>query len=160
MQKLRTLKFGILALLIVLLSCATIVYALGYTENRELLLTTSFKLEGGEQRFTAFYLPAPATAFEVKFKVSSGTVKYSPWPAEMFEENQGYHVKYVNGTIVDKFQIWLFDVDDETLGHGIDPQHDQNKVWYLHFYNEDSYEKQVYIEVTKLWKSQNYQDWI
>ena len=160
MQKLRTLKFGILALLIVLLSGATIVYAFGYTENRELLLTTSFKLEGGEQRFTAFYLAAPATAFEVKFKVSNGTVKYSPWVADLFEDNQGYHVKIVNGTIVDKFQIWWFEVDDETLGHGIAPQHDLNKVWYLHFYNEDSYEKQVYIEVTKLWESQNYQDWI
>jgi hypothetical protein len=160
MRKLRTLKFGTLGLLIVLVACATIVYALSYTENRELLLTTSFKLEGGKQRFTAFYLPAPATAFEVKFNVSSGTVKYSPWTAEMFEENQGYHEKCVNGTTVDKFQIWLFEVDNETLGHGIDPQYNVNKVWYLHFYNEDSSEKEVYIEVTKMWESQNYQDWI
>jgi hypothetical protein len=160
MHKLRTLKFGTLCLLVALVACATIVYALSYTENRELLLTTSFKLEGGEQRFTAFYLPAPATAFEVKFKVSSGTVKYSPWHAGLFEENQGYHVKYVNGTAVDKFQIWMFDVGNESIGHGICPPYDVNKVWYLHFYNEDSYEKEVYIEVTKMWESQNYQDWI
>ena len=78
MQKLRSLKFGMFILVMILVVCVTIAYALSYTENRELLLTTSFKLEGGEQRFTAFYLSAPATGFEVKFNVSSGTVKYSP----------------------------------------------------------------------------------
>jgi hypothetical protein len=147
-------------LLTVLLACATVVYALSYIEKRQLLLTTSFKLEGGEQRFTAFYLSAPATGFEVKFNVSSGTVKYRPWSAELFEDNQGYWEKRVNETAVDKFQIWFFDVSNETLGHGIDKQHDVNQVWYLHIYNEDSSEKEVYIEVTKMWESQNYQDWI
>ena len=160
MRKARTLKFGALGLLIALVTCATIVYALSYTENRELLLTTSFKLEGGEQRFTAFYLYAPATVFDVKFNVSSGTVKYSPWPAGSFEDNQGYWEKRVNETRVDKFQVWLFDVSNETVGHCIDTQHDVNQVWYLHIYNEDSSEKEVYIEVTKMWESQNYQDWI
>ena len=160
MRKLRTLKFGVFGLLFALVACATIVYALSYTTNRELLLTTSFKLEGGKQRFTAFYLSAPATGFEVKFNVSSGTVKYSPWSAELFEDNQGYWEKRVNETAVDKFQIWFFDVSNETLGHGIDKQHDVNQVWYLHIYNEDSSEKEVYIEVTKMWESQNYQDWI
>ena len=154
------MKFGMFGLLIVIVSFATLAYAMTVTEKRELLLTTSFKLDGGKQRFTAFYLSAPATAFEVKFNVSSGTVKYSPWPAKLFEKTQGYWEKRVNGTTVDKFQIWMFDVDNETIGHGICPPYDVNQVWYLHIYNEDSSEKEVYIEVTKMWESQNYQDWI
>ncbi len=160
MRKTRLMKFGMLGLLIVVVSFATLAYAVTVTEKREVLLTTFFKLEGGEQRFTAFYLSAPATGFEVKFNVSSGTVKYSPWPAGSFEDNQGYWENRVNGTTVDEFQVWFFDVSNETLGHCIDPQHDVNQVWYLHIYNEDSYEKEVYIEVTKIWEIQNYQDWI
>jgi hypothetical protein len=35
-----------------------------------------------------------------------------------------------------------------------------NMVWYLNFYNQDSYEKEVHIEVTKVWEEQNYQGWI
>jgi hypothetical protein len=30
-----------------------------------------------------------------------------------------------------------------------------NMVWHLSLYNPDSYEKEVYIEVTKVWEKQN-----
>jgi len=32
--------------------------------------------------------------------------------------------------------------------------------WDLSFLNEHSCEKEVYVEVTKMWTEQKYQDWI
>jgi len=153
----RALKFGLFGLLLVLVTCAFSVYALSVTQKRELLRTTSFKLEGGEQRFTAIHLSAPVTWFEVEFNVSSGTIKFSSWDARSFEDGQGYFIKSVNETTVEKIQIWFFEVSNETVGFGPDLG-DGNQIWYLHFYNEDSYEKEVHIEVTKVWERPNYQD--
>jgi hypothetical protein len=33
-------------------------------------------------------------------------------------------------------------------------------VWYINFFNNDYYDKEVHIEITKIWEEQNYQDWI
>ena len=47
-------------------------YALAYTEKREVIYTNIIKIEGQEVKFRAFYLSAPAGLFEVKMSVSKG----------------------------------------------------------------------------------------
>jgi hypothetical protein len=150
MQKKRVLTFGLFGLMVFLGGFAVFVHAWNvYTEKREVLLTTSFKLEGGEQRFTAFYLSAPAEAFYVKFNVSSGSIKFSHWDAVTFEDSLGYF-EYHNGTAVEMRQVWFFEGNNGTVGCGIPPE-SVNMVIYLHFYNEDPYEKEVHLQVTKVW---------
>jgi hypothetical protein len=160
MQKTKLLKFGMFGLLIVIVSFATLVHAFTVTEKREVLLSTSFKVDGGEQRFTAVYVPAPADALDVKVSVSDGTVKFQPYvDARWFEDSLGYVQSRINETAVEMIQYWLFEIDNDTIGCGVNKE-DVNRVWYLNFLNEDSYEKEVNLEVTKVWNSQNYQDWI
>jgi hypothetical protein len=57
---------------------------------------------------------------------------------------------YVNETKVEKIHTWFWNENNATIGGGVE-QKDMNQVWYLQFYNEDSYEKEVYLEVTKVW---------
>lgn len=51
----------------------------------------------------------------------------------------------------------MCETDDGTVKWSVDPEN-VDTVWYLNFYNPDSYEKEVYIEVTKVWEEQNYQN--
>ena len=156
MQKKRVLIYGMLGLTVFMASLVALVYGLTYIEKREVLLTTSFTIGGQEQKFKAFYFSAPAKGFEIAFNVSSGSIKFSPWEACIFEDSLGYF-EYHNGTAVEKRQVWFFEGNNGTAGCSTE---DVNQVWYILFYNEDSYEKQVYIQINKVWHEQNYQRWV
>lgn len=116
-------------------------------ERRQVLRTQTFKIDAGEQKFMAFYLSAPANGFEVTWNVSEGSIKWSAWQASMFEESLGYF-DYNNGTGVEKHQVWFYEGNNGTAGYSGDSV---NEVWYIHFYNEDSYEKEVTFHVVKVW---------
>ena len=79
MQKTKAFKIGMLGLLIVIGSLASVMYALAYTEKREVIYSNTITIEGGEVMFRAFYLSAPAGLFEVKLSVSEGTIKWTPF---------------------------------------------------------------------------------
>ena len=72
MQKKNAFKIGIFVSMMVFASLASVVYALAYTEKREVIYTNIIKIEGQEVKFRAFYLSAPAGLFEVKMSVSKG----------------------------------------------------------------------------------------
>jgi len=97
--------------------------------------------------FRAFYLSAPAVLFEVKLTVSEGNINWTPYSAVLFEAT------------FDSFQGWECETDNGTVKWRIDPEN-LNQVWYLSFLNEDSYEKEVTVEVTKVWSEKNIQDWM
>ena len=151
----KVAKYYALGLLVVLVGFAlSLVTWFAYAqavsaEKREVLLTTSFKIAAGEQKFTAFYLSAPADGFEIKFNVSSGSIKFSPWDAHTFENTLGWF-EYHNGTGYEKHQVWFFEGNNGTAGGSIQSTN-TNQIWYIHFYNEDSYEKIIYLQVTKVW---------
>ncbi len=153
----KVLKYYTLGLIVLLMGFAISLtawyaYALATSaEKKEVLLTTSFTIGPKEQKFKAFYLSAPAEEFEIEFNVSRGSIKFSPWQACMFEESLGYFDYYINETTVEKRQVWFFEGNNGTAGCSIDPINDTNQIWYIHFYNEDSYEKEVHIQVTKVW---------
>jgi len=150
----RVLMYGVFGLMVFIATCVILMHAWAYTEKREVLVNTSFTIDGQEQRFKAFYLPAPAKGFEVTFNVSKGSIKLSHYPAPEFEESLGYYEYYTNGT-VEKRQLWYHEGNNGTVGVSA-----EDPLWYLVFYNEDSYEKEVHIQVTKFWCEQNYQGWI
>ena len=134
------LKYYTLGLIVLLMGFAISLtawyaYALATSaEKKEVLLTTSFTIGPKEQKFKAFYLSAPAEEFEIEFSVSRGYFDY-----------------YINETTVEKRQVWFFEGNNGTAGCSIDPINDTSQIWYIHFYNEDSYEKEVHIQVTKVW---------
>lgn len=147
--------YGMLGLM-VFASLVILIYGLAYREKREVLWTTTFTIEGQEQKFRAFFLSAPAEGFDIIFNVSKGSIKFSAWDANTFEESLGWF-EYHNGTAVEKHQVWFFEGNNGTAGCSTS---DVNQVWYIHFYNEDSYEKEIHMQITKVWKEQNYQSWI
>jgi len=117
-------------------------------EKRQVLRRETFKIEAGEQKFKAFYLSAPADSFEVTWNVSKGSVKLSPWQATIIEDSHGYFDHYINETTVEKVQTWFFEGNNGTAGC---VGADVNQIWYIFFYNEDSYEKEISFQVVKVW---------
>jgi len=155
MQKKNIIKIGVLALLLVLSSLASVMYALAYTEKREVIYSNTITIEGQEVKFRAFYLSAPAVLFEVKLTVSEGTIKWTPHSAVMFEDTLGWFPRKVDGVLVGTIQRWVCETDNGIVKWSVDPEN-VDMVWYLNFYNPDDYTKEVHIEVTKVWKEQNY----
>jgi hypothetical protein len=159
MQKIKAFKSGVIISMIVFGSLTSVMYALAYSEKREVIYSNTIKIEGGEVMFRAFYLSAPAGLFEVKLSVSKGTIKWTPHSAVMFEDTLGWFPCRINGKPFGTIQRWVCETDNGTVKWGVDPEN-MDMVWYLNFYNQDSYEKEVHIEVTKVWEEQNYQGWI
>jgi hypothetical protein len=159
MRKARALKYALFILFIVVASLAGVMYFLSYVMKREVLYTETFKIEGQEQLFRAFYLSAPAVLFEVKLTVSEGTIKWTPYSAVLFEATFDPFQSHVNEAAIGTIQGWECETDNGIVKWRID-QENLNQVWYLSFFNEDSYEKEVTVEVTKVWSEQNIQDWI
>lgn len=155
MRKKNTIKTVVLTSLIVLSSLAGVMYALAYTEKREVIYSNTITIEGEEVKFRAFYLPAPAGLFEVKLTVSEGTIKWTPHSAVMFEDTLGWFPRKVDGVVSGTIQRWVCETDNGMVKWGVDPEN-VDMVWYLNLYNPDDYAKQVHIEVTKVWEEQNY----
>lgn len=159
MQKLTALKICAVISLMILASLASVMYALAYTEKREIIYNSTLKIDSQEVIFRAFYLPAPAGLFEVKLSVSQGTIKWTPHSAVMFEDTLGWFPCRINGVSYGTIQRWVCETDNGIVRWSVDPEN-VNMVWYLNFYNQDSYEKEIQIEVTRVWEEQNYLDWI
>ena len=70
MYKLTAFKIVAIASLMAIGSLASVVYALAYSEKREIIYNCSFKIESQDVKFWAFYLSALAGLFEVKLSVS------------------------------------------------------------------------------------------
>jgi len=157
MHNVKAFKIGVLGLMIVFGSLASVMYALAYTEKREVIYSNTITIDGGEVMFRAFYLSAPAGLFEVKLSVSKGTIKWTPHSAVMFEDTLGWFPCRINGRSFGTIQRWVCETDNGIVKWGVEPEN-VNMVWYLNFYNQDSYEKEVHIEVTKVWEEQNYQE--
>ena len=158
MQKAKALKYGILVSVVIIASLTSVMYALAYNVKREVIYTDTFKLGEQTQTFRAFYLPEPAIMFEVKLTVSEGTIKWTPYSDVLFDATFDSFKSQVNESTYGTLQGWECDTGNETVNWRIDSEN-LNQIWYLCFLNDDTYEKEVTVEVTKLWSEQNYLDW-
>jgi hypothetical protein len=159
MRKARAMKYTVFILLTIVVSLASVMYALAYTVKSEVLYTQTFKIGGQEQLFRTFYLSAPAVLFEVKLTVSEGTLKWTPYSAVLFAATFDSFPPQADDAATGTIQGWECETDNGIVKWRIDSEN-LDQVWYLCFLNEDSYEKEVTVEVTKVWSEQNIQDWM
>ncbi|MCW4034721.1 MAG: hypothetical protein NWF03_05095 [Candidatus Bathyarchaeota archaeon] len=159
MHNLNKFRIGLLCVMVVLGSLASVMYALAYTQRREVIYTNTITVEANEVKFRGFYLSAPAGLFEVTLKVSEGSIKWTPHSAVMFEDTLGWFPKRITQDTFGKIQRWVCETSDGTVKWSVD-QENVNMVWYINFFNEDDYDKEVQIEISKVWEEQNYQNWM
>lgn len=133
-------------------SSIVLAHSVSYSEKREVLLDTSFNIEGGEhEKFRGFYLSAPAEELVISVSVSEGFINFSAWQDHVIEDSLGYF-DYHNGTAYEKIQVWFFSVDNGDVPWGLQYNPESlNRIWYVQFCNPDSYEKEVDLKVTKIW---------
>ncbi|MDG6222589.1 MAG: hypothetical protein IAX21_00790 [Candidatus Bathyarchaeota archaeon] len=159
MKKITALKCGLLVSLIITVSLASVMYAFAYNVKREVIYTDTFQLGEQTQTFRAFYLPAPAVMFEVKLTVSQGSIKWSPFSDVLFDVTFDSFDSLVNQSTYGTLQGWECETHNGSVNWRIDSEH-LNQIWYLCFLNDDAYEKEVTVTVTKVWSEQNYLDWL
>ncbi len=95
--------------------------------------------------------------FEVKLSVSKGTIKWTPYSAELLDATLDSFQSQKNEATYDALQGWECETDNGAVKWRIDSE-SLNQIWYLCFLNDDKYEKEVTVEVTKVWSEQNFQD--
>jgi len=156
MQKKTAFKIGMFTLFIVLGIIASSIYALAYSEKRQVIYTNTITVEAREVKYEGFYLPEPAGMFEVKLTVSEGTKKWTPHSAVMFEDTLGWFPCKVGEQMMGKIQRWICETDDGIVRWDVDPEN-VKMMWYLNFFNQDFYDKEVQIEIAKVWEAPNYQ---
>ena len=122
MQKKNAFKIGVFVSMIVLASLASVMYAMAYTEKREVIYSNTIKIEGQAVKFRAFYLPAPAGLFEVKLSVSKGTIKCTPHSVVMFEDTLGWFPCRINGMPFGTIQRWVCETDNGIVRWSVDPE--------------------------------------
>jgi len=149
MQKKIAINIVIIAVMLVLGSLASLMYAVAYTEKREVVYTNTITIGADEVKFRGFYLSAPAGLFEVKIKVSNGTIKWTPHSAVMFEDTLGWFPRRITQDTFGKIQRWVCETDDGMVKWSVDPEN-VDMVWYINVYNEDDYEKEVQIKITSV----------
>ena len=159
MQKLKAVKIALFISLMVIGSLASVIYARAYSEKREVVYTNTLTVGANEVKFRAFYLSAPAVLFEVKLSVSKGTLKWTPHSAVMFEDTLGWFPCRITGKPFGTIQWWVCETDNGIVRWSVD-QENMDMVGYINFFNQDYHEKEVTIEITKVWEEQNYQDWV
>ena len=156
-QKSRLLKVGVFVWLAVFVSFTFVMYALAYDVKREVVYFGNLTVEARSQQFDGFYLSLPTVMFEVKVTVSEGSIKWAPYSAVLFEDTLGcLPSKEADDVLV---QCWECETSNGTVKWRVDAGN-LNHVWYLNFINDDLFNKEVSVEVTKLWSEQNYQDWL
>ena len=92
------------------------------------------------------------------FSVSSGTIKYWAEPSSHFDGNSTYYKEFINELMSDNPDA-LFEVGTETHGGGwtiggenpeqIIAEEFANQIWYIYLLNEDNYEKEIQIGISK-----------
>lgn len=155
MQRKNATKIGIVVLLLVFSSFASVMYAFATTEKREVIYRNTITIDAEEVKFRGFYLDSPAVLFEVKLTVSEGTIKWTPHSAVMFEDTLGWFPRKIDGVLSGTIQRWVCETDNGTAKWSVD-QENVDMVWYLNFFNSDNYTKEVHIEVTKVWEAQSF----
>ena len=159
MQTKKAFKITMVATLLVMSSLASVMYALAYTQKKELIYDNTITIGADEVKFRGFYLSSPASLFEVKLTVSEGSIKWTPHSAVMFEDTLGWFQCKIDENTFGKIQRLVCETDNGTVKWSVDPEN-VDMVWYINFYNEDDFEKKVHIEITKVWEGQNFNDWI
>jgi hypothetical protein len=159
MQKGKATKIGVIIAVMVFVSFTCVMYALAYSLKTEVLYSQTFTIDGKGQKFCPFYLSSPAVTFEVKLSVSEGSIKWTPYSAVLFENTFGSVSSETGEISPDAIYGWECETENGIVKWRVDAEN-LDQVWYLTFLNEDLYEKEVFVEVTKVWSDQNYHDWM
>lgn len=163
MQKKRRLGLAVIGLLLVLAILFTIVFA---TQTHETFLCRkSTTVKAGEIAVVSFYVPEGGSEEWIKyeFEVSQGTIKYMQFDPVAFQSNVSSVIEFM-----EKFDLsydMVFDEPENGIGgfdftktysmsgQVYDTKADYlDKTWDIFLYNEDSYDKEVTIDITKIWK--------
>jgi hypothetical protein len=154
MQRTRLALFGVIALFILLVSSMIFVYTFTPPpyEKEKFLGFKSVTLGGGKHEIVEFYISSPASYVKFDFNISRGTIKHLAEPSSHFNQNQSYFEQFVD-------EVGAIETDNGITGGGwtIGPEVDDrfseeytDQIWYLYLLNEDTYEKEVTIEISKV----------
>ena len=102
----KAVKIGMVATLLVMSRLASVMYALVYTQKRELVYDNTTTIGADEVKFRGFYFSSPAVMFEVKITVSEGAIKWTPHSAVMFEDTLGWFPRRIDENTFGKIQRW------------------------------------------------------
>jgi hypothetical protein len=163
MQKKRLLQISLVVLCVFLALSFSIVFALETHET--FLCRKSTTVKAGEIAVVSFYVPQGLgeLGLRYKFDVSKGTIKYMQFDPLIFQGNISSVIEFMEKFDID-YAVFFGEPENgiggfsfptmiDESGESYDNRDDYlNKTWDIFLYNEDSFDKEVTIDITRLWK--------
>ncbi len=163
MQRKRLLELLIIGLFAFHAILFSIVYAVQTHET--FLCRKSVTVKAGEIAVVNFYMPEEHGEIGVKyeFEVSQGTIKYMQLDPVAFQSNISSVIELMEVFDLDYDMVFNepengvggfeFTKTYSVSGEVYDSREDYlDKSWDVFLYNEDPYDKEVIIDVTKIWR--------
>ena len=166
MQKKQLLKLIIISLFAFHVTALPIVYAVFPPEYETFVSKKSITVKPEELTILNFYMPpGKADMIKFEFNISDGRIRYYHAVSSRYETNTANLLQFLekNDLTIDTF---FQETDSGTRGIGwsgadcrdgkstpIDVDHyyvDQK--WDIFLYNEDAYDKEVVIDISKKWQ--------
>jgi hypothetical protein len=158
MQRKSLLKLVVIVIVTLVIASALFMYVSG-SIHETFLCNKSVSLKEGENTIIEFYMPqGRVDGIKFDFSVSSGKIKYWAEPSSHFDNNSTYFKEFIDEMISVNPDA-LFEVGTETHGGGwticaenpeqIIAEEYANQNWYIYLLNEDIYDKEIQIGISK-----------
>ncbi len=160
MQKKRLLKLVIIGLFALHVTSLPIVYAVFPSRIETFIFKKSITVEPEELTVLNFYVPSgKAGSIVFEFKVSKGTIRWTYTESSTCETNTDNILQFLEkiNTTIDTFFLesgsgfgWIADVwAIKSTPNNVDNLF-VNQQWDIFLYNENSYDKEVEVVISKM----------
>ena len=154
MKKMRLSKFTIIGLAILVVTSVSVVYAFASQDDWVVVATKSATVKAGELSVVTFDMP-PGRMEEAKFdyRISEGTIMQLPLRSTAFDSDLSKFQLYLEEmNAVGALGIARIGNETETThfaGDAYDGFKSSDQKWDIFLLNEDSYDKEVQIKISK-----------
>ena len=154
MKRKRLLKLAITSLFVMCVVSVTVVWAFPDHRFETIISRKSVTIDSKEFTVLNFYMPSgQSNGIKFEFEIQNGSINYLALESSEFESNTENILQIVNvqNRTIESF---LQETDNGIIGMAWNPDNsahyvDQN--WDIFLYNQDIYEKQVDIIISKKW---------
>ena len=153
-KKMRLSKFTIIGLSILLVTSVITIYAFAFQDDWVVVCTKSATVKGGELIVVTFDMPpGPMDAVMFEFRISEGTIKQLAVWSTAFDSDLSKFQQFMDDMNAQGAPC-IHEIGNETIetgfgGDNYDGETYSDQKWDIFLLNEDSYDKEVQIKISK-----------
>ena len=154
MKNKRLLKLAIISLFVMCVVSVTVVWAFPDPKFETFICRKSVSIDPEEFTVLNFYMPSgQSNGIKFEFEIQNGSINYLDIQSSAFESNTENILQIVNeqNKTIESFLLETESGIREKAWNPDNSAHCVDQNWDIFLYNQDTYEKQVDIIISKTW---------